>query len=107
MSAGKAASQACHASLMAFLNTAQKYPEKIEVWLDNGQGKIIVAVNTENELLDIYRLLTADVKGKDLCFLVRDRGLTELNEMEYTALAIGPFDDDFINSFTGHLRLYK
>jgi PTH2 family peptidyl-tRNA hydrolase len=107
MSAGKAAAQASHASLMAFLQVAQKYPKKIEEWFKTGQGKIILEVNSEDELKRIYTLLTDDEAGKDICYLVRDSGLTELKGMEYTALGIGPFDKDYINRFTKHLKLYK
>lgn len=107
MSAGKAAAQASHASLMSFLHVAQKYPKKIEEWFKTGQGKIILEVNSEEELKDIYTRLTADDTGKTVCYLVRDAGLTELKRMEYTALAIGPFDKTFIDGFTKHLKLYK
>jgi PTH2 family peptidyl-tRNA hydrolase len=107
MSAGKAAAQASHASLMAFLLVAQKYPQKIEEWFKTGQGKIILEVNSEEELKQIYNNLTDDKTGKDICYLVRDSGLTELKGMEYTALGIGPFDKDYIDRFTKHLKLYK
>jgi PTH2 family peptidyl-tRNA hydrolase len=107
MSAGKAAAQASHASLMAFLQTAQKYPQKIEEWFKTGQGKIILEVNSEQEIKQIYSNLTDDDKGRDIGYLVRDSGLTELKGMQYTALGIGPFDRDYIDRFTRHLRLYK
>ena len=107
MSAGKAAAQACHASLMAFLQVAQNYPQKIDEWFKTGQGKIILEVNSEEELKDIYTRLTADDTGKTICYLVRDAGLTELKGLEYTALAVGPFDKAFIDGFTKQLRLYK
>ncbi len=107
MSAGKAAAQASHASLMAFLQMAQKHPQKIEEWFKTGQGKIILEVNSEAELKQIYTALTNDDTGKDICYLVRDSGLTELKGMEYTALGIGPFDKDYIDRFTRHLKLYR
>ena len=107
MSAGKAAAQASHASLMAFLHVAQKYPKKIEEWFKTGQGKIILEAKSEEELKDIYTQLTNDDTGASVCYLVRDSGLTELKGMEYTALGIGPFDKDYIDQFTKHLRLYK
>lgn len=107
MSAGKAAAQASHASLMAFLQTAQRHPEKIEEWFKTGQGKIILEVNSLEELKRIYSRLAKDDTGKEICFLVQDGGLTELKGQQYTALAIGPFDKSFIDDFTGHLKLYK
>ncbi|MDB5155167.1 MAG: peptidyl-tRNA hydrolase 2, mitochondrial-like [Mucilaginibacter sp.] len=107
MSAGKAAAQASHASLMAFLQTAQKYPQKIEAWFKTGQGKIILEINSEDELKQIYTSLSNDDTGKDICYLVKDSGLTELKGMEYTALGIGPFDKDYIDRFTRHLKLYR
>lgn len=107
MSAGKAAAQASHASLMAFLNVAKQYPEKIEKWFETGQGKIILEANSEEELRQIYKGLNNHPTGKTICYLVKDAGLTELKGMEYTALDIGPFDKNFIDGFTKHLKLYK
>jgi PTH2 family peptidyl-tRNA hydrolase len=107
MSAVKAAAQACHASLMAFLLVAQKHPQKIEEWFKTGQGKIILQVNSEDELKQIYTRLANDDTAANICYLVRDSGLTELKGMEYTALGIGPFDKDYIDNFTKGLRLYK
>ena len=107
MSAGKAAAQASHASLMAFLSVAQKYPQKIEEWFKTGQGKIILEVNSEDELKQIHNKLNDDDMGKAIHYQVMDSGLTELKGMEYTALGIGPFDKIFIDQFTKHLRLYK
>ncbi len=107
MSAGKAAAQASHASLMAFLNVAKQYPEKIEKWFETGQGKIILEANSEEELRQIYKGLNNHPTGKTICYLVRDAGLTELKGMEYTALGVGPFDKNFIDGFTKHLKLYK
>jgi PTH2 family peptidyl-tRNA hydrolase len=107
MSAGKAAAQACHASLMAFLQVAQNHPQKIEEWFKTGQGKIILEINSEEDLKQLYTNLTNDDTGKTICYLVRDSGLTELKGMEYTALGIGPFDKEYIDRFTKHLKLYK
>jgi peptidyl-tRNA hydrolase, PTH2 family len=107
MSAGKAAAQASHASLMAFLHVAQKYPDKIDEWFKTGQGKIILEVNSEDELKQIYNRLINDDTGKAICYLVRDSGLTELKGMEYTALGIGPFDKTYIDGYTKQLKLYK
>ena len=107
MSAGKAAAQASHASLMSFLQVANQYPEKIEVWFETGQGKIVLGVDSEKELRQIVDRLNDDNQGATIHYLVRDAGLTELRSGEYTALAIGPFDKDYIDGFTKHLKLYK
>jgi peptidyl-tRNA hydrolase, PTH2 family len=107
MSAGKAAAQASHASLMAFLHVAQKYPQKIDEWFKTGQGKIILEINSETDLMRLYESLASDDTGKGICHLVQDSGLTELKQMEYTALGIGPFDKAYIDQFTRQLKLYK
>jgi peptidyl-tRNA hydrolase len=92
---------------MAFLQVAPKYPQKIEEWFKTGQGKIILEVNSLEELKRIYSRLAKDDTGKEICYLVQDSGLTELKGKEYTALGIGPLDKNFIDGFTGHLKLYK
>ncbi|MGZ4000194.1 MAG: aminoacyl-tRNA hydrolase [Mucilaginibacter sp.] len=107
MSAGKAAAQASHASLMSFLQVAKQYPEKIALWFKTGQGKIILGVDSEEELRQLFNRLNDDNIGTTIHYLVRDAGLTELKGGEYTALAIGPFAKDYIDGFTRHLKLYK
>ena len=104
MSAGKAAAQACHASLGAYLlSTAAEQ----KAWFAQGQTKIIVQVDDEESMLELHELLTADPKLKKRCSLILDAGHTELKGQNYTAIGVGPVDPKSIDPYTRKLKLYK
>lgn len=99
MGKGKLAAQVAHASLEAY-KRAEK--EKIKVWEAEGSKKIVVKVNSLAELLDLER------KAKELEIpnaLVRDAGLTQLEEGTITCLALGPAEDEKIDKLTRNLKL--
>jgi PTH2 family peptidyl-tRNA hydrolase len=97
MRKGKMVAQGCHASLHSF------YGSKVSMeWLKSGQKKIVVSVNSEEELHAVFK----DAKAAGLsCHLVQDAGLTEFKEPTYTAVGIGPAEDSEIDKVTGHLKL--
>lgn len=72
-------------------------------WLQNSFKKICVRVNSEEELLSIYK------KAQELnleVHLITDSGLTEFNGIPTnTCLAIGPDLSEKIDLVTGHLEL--
>lgn len=73
-------------------------------WMNGHFRKIVVTVNSEKELLDLYE------KAKSnnlLCALIEDSGFTEFNNKKtLTALAIGPAYADEIDPITKDLILY-
>lgn len=117
MRKGKIASQAAHASMAAVMNqggphqpdgTADsfyiiKMTPEMEQWLTGIFTKICVAVNSEEELLDVYK------KAEDaglLCALIKDAGLTEFDGVPtHTAVSIGPAKNKDIDKITGDLKL--
>lgn len=116
MRKGKIAAQASHASMKVFFdklktlfysngasyNEIYLTPEETN-WVQGIFTKIVVSVNSEQELLDIYN------KAKEsnmLCSLIQDCGLTEFKGVPtYTAVAIGPAESFKINNITAHLSL--
>lgn len=72
-------------------------------WLEGLFTKIVVYVNSKDELLDIYN----KAKEKHLnCSLIADSGLTEFGGVTtYTAVAIGPNKESEIDKITGDLKL--
>jgi len=99
MSTGKIAAQSCHASLSSY-----KKADKLNIkkWDLSGQKKVVLEINSENEILKIYD----KVKGAKIPnFLVKDAGLTELEPGTITALGIGPDDEKKIDKITGSLKL--
>lgn len=128
MRKGKLAAQVAHASLAVVLDLMTTTREKktlpsishettlverrlitteqmaLEQWLSHKFTKVVVGVNSEKELLDIYNEVrtTTDIP----CSLIRDAGDTEFHGVPtYTTVAIGPDYSEKIDHITGHLKL--
>jgi PTH2 family peptidyl-tRNA hydrolase len=123
---GKLIAQAAHASMKVLLDKMDFYdvslttppassPRFAELsmimpksgclykWLNSPFTKIVVYVDSEEELLEIKQ------KAEDagiLCALVTDAGKTEFHgEATNTVVAVGPEESEKIDKITGHLRL--
>ncbi len=99
LSIGKAAAQASHASLGAYLNAGK---EQQKEWLKSGQKKIVLAAASLEELNALKQ--KAATKGLPHA-LIADAGYTELAPGTMTALGIGPAPEAEINKITGSLPL--
>lgn len=103
MSPGKAAAQASHAAVSSAEEARRNYPSWWREWIESGQCKIVLKVNSESEILELMR------KAKELNLpvaLISDMGLTELEPGTITALGIGPAPSNLIDKITGSLPLY-
>ena len=117
MRQGKTAAQCSHASMKVILDlmlktdygkasawTLHMFPkDPIYQWLTGLFTKIVVYVNSEKELLEVYG------QAKDsgiLCALIEDSGKTEFGgKPTYTCCAIGPDESENIDKITGELPL--
>jgi PTH2 family peptidyl-tRNA hydrolase len=73
-------------------------------WINGDYTKIVVTVNSEQELLDIHNKA---IEKRLLCSLVQDKGYTEFNNIPtYTCVAIGPDYSEKIDEITKDLKLY-
>jgi PTH2 family peptidyl-tRNA hydrolase len=99
MSTGKKCVQCCHACLGAY-----KKADKIVIkkWESEGQKKVVLRVETEEEILKFYDRIK---KEKMPCFLVEDAGLTEIEPGTITVLGIGPEKEEILDKITGKLKL--
>ncbi len=104
MSCGKIAAQVAHAALMAYEEAKRTRKEWVEAWLAEGQKKVVLQVNTLNELLEIYRKAKA---MKLPAALVQDAGHTELPPGTITCVAIGPAPEHEVDKITGKLKLLR
>ena len=99
MSQGKLAAQVAHASILSMFEA----PEGIVCgWLDNSYPKIVLQVESTQDLLDLQE------KANELNLpsaLVIDEGRTELSNGSITCLGIGPSTKEIIDEVTGKLRL--
>lgn len=104
MRKGKMIAQGAHASMKVFLDRPISFMTKppISEWLSGSFTKIVVYVNSEDELLDIYNIA---VKNDIPTAIIKDAGKTEFKEPTYTAIAIGPYWNTEIDKITGHLPL--
>ena len=99
MSQGKLAAQVDHASILSMLEANEGV---VCGWLDNSYPKIVLQVETTQDLLDLQE------KANDLNIpsaLVIDEGRTELSNGAITCLGIGPSTKAIIDEVTGELRL--
>jgi len=112
MRKGKIAAQAAHAS-MAFmsklikLHIETKLPiilsPEAEEWISNSFTKIVVGVDSEQELKEIIDIaMSSDVMVSPIV----DSGATEFHGIPtLTCAAIGPDYDFILNKISGHLKL--
>jgi PTH2 family peptidyl-tRNA hydrolase len=112
MRKGKMIAQGAHAAMKVFLDRKAlssdpqmlmvDMTEDMAAWVHGQFTKICVSVNSEEELLDIYRLAGA----KQLpCSLIQDQGHTEFDQPTYTCCAVGPAKAELVDEVTGKLSL--
>lgn len=102
MRKGKMIAQGCHASLKVYKRYKDTDPDKFKLWEIGGETKIVVGVDSGQELVNLYA--EAQLQGL-FSAIIRDEGRTEFKEPTLTAVAIGPGDNIIIDKITGHLKL--
>lgn len=100
MRKGKMIAQGGHAVCDAVFRLVRS--KLFQEWLNQGQKKIVVGVNSEKELVDIA--LAAEGQGLKVA-RVKDAGHTELEPGTFTCIAIGPDYEDNIDPITKELTL--
>ena len=102
MGKGKLAVQASHASIMASEFVRKIHNEWWKSWIDEGQKKIALKVNSE---IDLFRLKNeAENIGLPVA-IVHDSGLTQLSPGTVTCIGIGPAPSEIIDRITKDLPL--
>ena len=99
MRKGKIAAQCCHGSIGAYKKTD---PKKIRKWENEAYAKVVLKVQTKEELLELKK--QADKKGISN-YLVIDAGRTQIPTSSITVLALGPDEDEILDEVTGDLKL--
>lgn len=77
-------------------------PALLRQWEKFGQLKVVVKVNSEDELLDIAQ--SCQIKGI-VTTIIRDAGRTQIAPGSKTVLGVGPDISETIDELTHHLRL--
>jgi PTH2 family peptidyl-tRNA hydrolase len=102
MGKGKIAAQASHASVLAVLEAMKHNKNWYDRWMREGMGKIVVKVNSEEELNLIFQKGSKDKLPRSL---INDAGHTQLDPGTATAVALGPAPGVIIDPITKDLKL--
>jgi PTH2 family peptidyl-tRNA hydrolase len=97
MRKGKMCSQAAHAAMGFLLSEKGEFDEVVSNWLLQGQTKITLQIESEEELVALCEL--AQSKGLR-CNLVTDAGRTEFGGVPTKTKS------EKIDKLTGHLKLF-
>lgn len=100
MSKGKCVAQGSHVSVLA---TRKADDETVRNWIEAGGKKIVLTVESAEQLLNILQGIGDDLPTAK----IRDLGYTELDPDTLTAGAVGPGNEEDIDHHTGHLDLFK
>ncbi len=102
MTTGKIIAQCSHASLSSFLSVHSKNPDVARKWLEQGQKKVVLKVQSERELVEYFQ------KCKDAkipCELIVDAGHTQVASGTKTCFGVGPWSELEIDKVLGKLKL--
>lgn len=97
---GKAAAQAAHAAVEAAFRAERS---AVQAWRSMGQKKVVVRVSDEQAL---YRYVQQAKDSGLPVSVITDAGKTVVAPGTVTAAAIGPADQDAVDSITGDLALF-
>ncbi|MBW9140662.1 MAG: peptidyl-tRNA hydrolase Pth2 [Candidatus Aramenus sp.] len=103
---GKIAAQVAHAAVTLVLEIIEgkneKWKEWLFRWIEEGQPKIVVKVDSLVQLNE--RLQKARAKGLPTT-VIMDAGKTQVEPGTITCGGIGPAEDSLIDEITGDLKL--
>ena len=102
MGKGKIAVQVGHAAITVGEETRKRHPDWWNRWLNEGQCKVVVKVNSEEDLKDVQR--KAEQLGLASA-IIHDRGLTQVDPNTATCVGIGPAPAELVDKITGTLPL--
>ena len=103
MGKGKAAAQCAHAAVTAYKQAQKKEPYLLKLWLMTGQRKVVVKVDTEEEISELQR--KASEAGL-LTSVIHDAGHTQVAAGSLTVIGVGPASAQLLDEVTGHLKLF-
>lgn len=102
MTKGKIAAQASHAAVNCALNSKKKDPKTFDKWISCGQTKVVLRVDSKEELFDFKAIVDAQGINNSL---ICDAGRTQIEPGSITCLGIGPADSSLLDKITGELKM--
>lgn len=98
---GKLAAQVAHAAVGAFVEASEAVKQ---TWLSTGMTKIVLKVDQEADLIQLYNLaLSRHIPAQ----LISDAGRTVVPAGTVTCLGLGPAGDSELDELTGQLKLLR
>jgi PTH2 family peptidyl-tRNA hydrolase len=98
---GKLAAHVSHASLAGYKLVKEMEPSFVEEWEREGEKKIVVKVENERELFELYEKIKKEIP----CVIIKDAGFTQIPPGTVTCLVVGPWKDEEVDKFTKDLKL--
>jgi len=98
---GKLAAHVSHASLAGYRAVREKEPKVVEEWEREGEKKIVVKVDGERELFELYEKIKKEIPSA----IIKDAGFTQIRPGTVTCLVVGPWNDEEVDKFTKDLKL--
>lgn len=86
------------------LEFSRPLDDPVSWWIEHSFIKVVLAVNSEEELMEIYE------KAKEAglnTVLITDNATTEFSSPTRTCIGIGPDWEEKIDEITGHLKGYS
>jgi PTH2 family peptidyl-tRNA hydrolase len=102
MRKGKIAAQVAHASLIGAEEARKRKPEVFKRWWEGGQKKVVLKVNSLEEILQLARVAECN---RVVNAVVEDKGLTQVPPGTITCISVGPDEEEKIQKITGKLKL--
>ncbi len=102
MGTGKIAAQVGHAAVSGAEKSRKLNKTWLRNWFNEGQPKIVVKVNSLQELLEVH----GDAEKLMIpLVIIQDRGLTQIETGTVTCIGIGPAPSTIIDKVTSELKL--
>jgi len=98
---GKIAAQVSHAAVESYILTSKRDPRVAQAWLDEGQKKVVLKIESREELLALYQ----EVKNQLTAVLIKDAAHTQLPAPDFTCIGIGPIKESEVDKFTARYKL--
>jgi PTH2 family peptidyl-tRNA hydrolase len=102
MGKGKIAAQVGHAAVNCALASKKNYPKNFDGWMSSCQPKIVLRVDSEEELFQFKAI--ADAQGINNS-VITDAGRTQIEPGSITCLGIGPEKVSVLDKITGDLKM--
>ncbi|MBQ2763060.1 MAG: peptidyl-tRNA hydrolase [Candidatus Methanomethylophilaceae archaeon] len=102
MSKGKIAAQASHAAVNCAFAAKKKDPKTFDKWMNEGQRKVVLKVDSEAKLFEIKAAVDANGLVNSI---ITDAGRTEIAPGTVTCIGIGPTGESVVDKITGDLSM--